>query len=59
VVALLNDETKDQVRMLVKEGRLELLAGGWSSHDEACPTYEDFIANMMAGHQFILKEFGV
>lgn len=45
--------------MLVKEGRLELLAGGWSSHDEACPTYEDFIANMMAGHQFILKEFGI
>jgi alpha-mannosidase len=38
---------------------MELLAGGWSSHDEACPTYEEFIANMMAGHQFILKEFGV
>jgi alpha-mannosidase len=45
--------------MLVREGRMELLAGGWSSHDEACPTYEEFIANMMAGHQFILKEFGV
>ena len=28
-------------------------------HDEACPTYEDMINNMMLGHDFILKEFGV
>ena len=28
-------------------------------HDEACPTYEDMITNMMAGHQFVLKEFGI
>ena len=27
-------------------------------HDEACPTYEDMIANMMIGHDFILKNFG-
>lgn len=28
-------------------------------HDEACPLYEDMLDNMMAGHDFILKEFGV
>lgn len=28
-------------------------------HDEACPTYDDFIENMMLGHEFILKEFGI
>ena len=28
-------------------------------HDEACPTYEDMINNMMIGHEFIIKEFGV
>jgi hypothetical protein len=28
-------------------------------HDEACPIYEDMIDNMMIGHDFILKEFGV
>lgn len=28
-------------------------------HDEACPTYEDMINNMMIGHEFIMKEFGV
>lgn len=33
--------------------------GGWSMHDEACPTYEDMINNHMIGHDFLLKEFGV
>jgi alpha-mannosidase len=28
-------------------------------HDEACPTYEDMLMNMMVGHDFIMKEFGV
>jgi hypothetical protein len=28
-------------------------------HDEACPTYDDMINNMMVGHQWILQEFGV
>jgi hypothetical protein len=28
-------------------------------HDEACAHYEDMIDNMMAGHQFLLKEVGV
>ena len=28
-------------------------------HDEACPTYEDMIQNMMIGHDFIMKEFGI
>ena len=53
------DELKDQVRTLVKEGRLELLNAGWSMHDEACTHYEDIINNMMIGHDFVMKEFGV
>lgn len=28
-------------------------------HDEACPHYEDMIHNMMKGHDFAMKEFGV
>ena len=27
--------------------------------DEACPHYEDFINNMIKGHEFLLQEFGV
>lgn len=49
---------KDNVKKLVDNGQLELLNGGWSMHDEACPTYEDMIDNMMMGHDFILKNFG-
>jgi alpha-mannosidase len=53
-----NDRKKEQVKRLVANGQLELINGGWSMHDEACPTYEDMIANMMIGHEFILKNFG-
>ena len=28
-------------------------------HDEACPTYDDMINNMLIGHEFILDTFGV
>jgi alpha-mannosidase len=52
-------DMKEKVRGLVQNGQLELINGGWSMHDEACPTYEDMIDNMMIGHNFILKEFGV
>ena len=54
-----NEDMKTTVRQLVRSGQLELVNAGWSMHDEACPIYEDMIDNMMIGHEFILKEFGV
>lgn len=50
---------KSNVRELVKQGRLEIVNGGWSMHDEACPHYEDLLNNMMKGHDFLLREFGI
>lgn len=50
---------KAKTRRLVRNGQLELVNAGWSMHDEACPIYEDMIDNMMIGHDFVLKEFGV
>ena len=50
---------KDKVRGLVKNKQLEFVNAGWSMHDEACPIYEDMIDNMMYGHDFVLREFGV
>ena len=50
---------QEQVKQLVKNGQLELINAGWSMHDEACPTYEDMINNMMIGHDFVLENFGV
>jgi lysosomal alpha-mannosidase len=52
-------EIKESVRQLVHEGRLELLNAGWSMQDEACVYYEDMLNNMMIGHEFVEREFGV
>ena len=37
------------VKNLVKEGRLDLVSGGWSAPDEATTTYDEIIDNFMAG----------
>lgn len=29
------------------------------SNDEACPTYEEYIMNFLAGHEFLKKNFGI
>ena len=49
---------KDQVKKLVKNGQLEFVNGGWSSHDEACPSYDMMLTNLMAGNRFLREEFG-
>jgi lysosomal alpha-mannosidase len=46
----LSPALKSKVKSLIAEGRLELINGGWSENDEACPIYEDIIDNMMVGH---------
>ena len=38
---------------------MEIVQGGWVSTDEACPNYEDMINNMIVGHGWLKKEFGV
>lgn len=38
---------KNNVKMLIREKRLEIANGGWVSSDEACPNYEDMINNMI------------
>jgi alpha-mannosidase len=49
---------RQDVRDLVSSGRLELVGGGWTMHDEACPTFEEMIFNMELGHRFIASQFG-
>lgn len=55
----IDEKKKDLVRQLVWNGQLELIQGGWSAPDEACPNYDEFITNMYIGHNFMKKEFGV
>ena len=52
-------QSQAKVRQLVKEGRLEFLNGGWVASDEACPTFEDLIMNILTGNSFLMREFGV
>lgn len=42
-------EVQDKVKTLVKDGRLDLVNGGWSSPDEAVTTYDALIDNFMIG----------
>ena len=53
------DEVKNNVKQLVKEGRLEFLNAGWSMHDEACTHYDDILNNMMVGNEWVENVFGV
>lgn len=41
------------------EGRLEFVNGGWVASDEACPTYEEQIMNIMRGHGFLKSTFNI
>ena len=50
-------DKQEQVRNLVYSGQLEILNAGWSMHDEACPTYEDMLANMMVGQEWYFTNF--
>mmetsp|Transcript_524 Transcript_524/g.565 ORF Transcript_524/g.565 Transcript_524/m.565 type:complete len:306 (+) Transcript_524:251-1168(+) len=54
-----DEPMKNMVRSFVEDGRLEFVNGGWSMHDEACPTFDDMINNHMLGMDFLKREFGV
>jgi alpha-mannosidase len=45
--------------LVIARGQLEFVNGGWVSSDEACPSYEEIINNMVAGHAFLKKTFGI
>jgi hypothetical protein len=48
-----DQDTQENVKKLVQEGRLTFVNGGWSMSDEANVHYEDFINNMKAGHDWL------
>ena len=52
------DEKKATVQQLVDEGRLEMVGGGWSMHDEADSHYSAIIDNMSYGLRTLNESLG-
>jgi hypothetical protein len=57
--AVQTPDKQAQVQTLVAEGRLEFINGGWSMHDEACPTFVDMLDNTALGQRLIYNSFAV
>lgn len=51
------EERKEIARKLVKNGQLEFVNCGWSMSDEANPSAEDMVLNMVHGANWLLEEF--
>jgi lysosomal alpha-mannosidase len=49
---------KDAVMKLFSNGQLELVGGGWVSHDESLTDYESKLDNFVAGRRWITQKLG-
>ena len=50
---------QDEIKLLVKNGQLEIVHGGLVSTDEATTNYADILRNFEAAHDFLYEEFGI
>ncbi|KAJ8008058.1 hypothetical protein DPEC_G00100830 [Dallia pectoralis] len=57
--AVATDKHRQQVRQLLKEGRLEFVIGGQVMQDEAVTDLDDDILQLTEGHGFLYETFGV
>ncbi|XP_037050772.1 lysosomal alpha-mannosidase-like [Bradysia coprophila] len=53
-----NDAKKEEVKMLVNEGRLEFIGGAWSMNDEAASHYQSLVDQFTWGLSFLNDNFG-
>mmetsp|Transcript_31306 Transcript_31306/g.88754 ORF Transcript_31306/g.88754 Transcript_31306/m.88754 type:complete len:682 (-) Transcript_31306:2131-4176(-) len=54
-----DERRKAAFRLLVKDGRIQWVNGGWVQHDEAITHYVGMVDQMARGHQFLAREFGL
>eukprot|EP00045_Choanoeca_perplexa_P017606 m.259200 g.259200 ORF g.259200 m.259200 type:complete len:1088 (-) comp17585_c0_seq4:4855-8118(-) len=54
-----DDAVQARFKVLVDNGQLEFVNGGWCMHDEAAPTYVEMVENTGRGHLFLKKNFGI
>ncbi|CAF1424428.1 unnamed protein product [Rotaria magnacalcarata] len=53
-----SNDTRNAVKQLVNEGRLEFISGGWSMNDEAATHYNSIIDQHALGAEFLHDTFG-
>lgn len=53
-----DDKTKEDVKMLINEGRLEIIGGAWSMNDEATTHYHSIIDQFTWGFRRLNDTFG-
>ena len=54
-----NLRTKDIVKSLIRDGRIEVVVGSWVVPDEANPYYYALVDQMIEGHQWLSDHMGV
>lgn len=52
-------ENTEQMKRLLRSGRLEIVGGGYVQNDEASPDFEMVIRQIETGHRYLHKEFGI
>ena len=55
----LDSSSKENLKKIISEKRLEFVFCGYTVNDEANPLYYDIIDNIRIGNQFLLEEFGI
>ena len=53
------EDIKSKVKNFIKNGRLDIVNGGWVMHDEATTYYKHLIDNMQIGLKFLKEEFNL
>ncbi|CAF3727422.1 unnamed protein product [Rotaria socialis] len=53
-----SDDTRNTVKELVNDGRLEFISGGWCMNDEATTHYNSIIDQHSLGAEFLRDQFG-
>jgi alpha-mannosidase len=52
-------EQKSQMRQLIREGRLEILTGGWVMPDEATVNLYSLVDELIEGRQWVVNRLGI